>query len=190
MIDCFFGLGANLGDRMTTLAKALELVAHTDGFSLRGVSRVWETAPVGPPQPRYLNAVARVGSMLSARATLKRLLDIEEKLGRIRREKWGPREIDLDLLFYGNAVSPGPIELPHPRLHERAFVLAPLSELAPQLVHPLHGKSVESLLAALGADARAGVQVFGPLRRRLDGPESDLEALPEGEGEAGAAPIV
>ena len=176
MIDCCIGLGANLGDRMATLARAVELLAHEEGFALRALSRAWETDAVGPPQPRYLNAVARVGSMLSPRATLKRLLEMEEKLGRVRREKWGPREIDLDLLFYGNSVASGPIELPHPRLHERAFVLGPLREIAPGLVHPALKKSVDELWLALTDETRAGAKTFGPIRRRLDGPDEMIEA--------------
>jgi 2-amino-4-hydroxy-6-hydroxymethyldihydropteridine diphosphokinase len=190
VIDCFVGLGANLGDRNATLAKAVELLAHEDGFALRQVSRAWETCAVGPPQPRYLNAVARVGSMLSPRATLKRLLEMEEKLGRIRREKWGPRELDLDLLFYGDAVAKGPpgaCELPHPRLHERAFVLGPLRELAPELRHPALRKTVEELWLALPDEARAGAVPLGPIRRRLDGPQEEpLELPPEGAAGGGS----
>lgn len=184
MIEGYVGLGANLGDRMSTLSRALEELAHVEGLSLRAVSRVWESDAVGPPQPRYLNAVAQVGSFLSARAALKRLHEIEEKLGRIRREKWGPREIDLDLLIYGNAVAGPPIELPHPRLHERAFVLGPLRELAPELLHPALRQSVSALWAALPEEARAAAWPIGPLRRRLDGPGEELEIPLEGEAAA------
>jgi 2-amino-4-hydroxy-6-hydroxymethyldihydropteridine diphosphokinase len=188
VIDCFIGLGANLGDRSSALAKAVELLAHEEGFALRAVSRAWESEPVGPPQPRYLNAVARVSSMLSARATMKRLHEMEEKLGRIRREKWGPREIDLDLLFYGDAVAKGPLELPHPRLQERSFVLGPLRELAPVLVHPVSRKSVSELWSSLSPEVRGQAVAVGIIRRRLDGPQDDsLELLPEGAGADGAS---
>ncbi len=176
MIDCFVGLGANLGDRMGTFAHALELLAHADGFSLRAVSLAWESEPMGPPQPRYLNAVARLGSMLSPRATLKLLHELEEKLGRVRREKWGAREIDLDLLLYGELAVRGPVALPHPGLAERAFVLGPLRELAPQLVHPTLKKSIDALWLELSDAARAGARPLGPIRRRLDGPEEPLDA--------------
>ena len=185
MIDCCIGLGANLGDRMGTLTAAVERMAREEAFSLRGVSRVYETEPVGPPQPRFLNLAVRIGSLVSPRATLQRLLAIEEKLGRVRRERWGPREIDLDLLFYGALISPAHsfaaaptvAQIPHPRLHERAFVLAPLAELTPQLLHPLLGRTFGELLAALPEADRAGVRAVGRLRRRLDFGEAD------GEGE-------
>jgi len=188
VIDCFVGLGANLGDRASALAKAVELLAHEEGFALRSVSRAWESEPVGPPQPKYLNAVARVSSMLSARATMKRLHEMEEKLGRIRREKWGPREIDLDLLFYGETIAKGPLELPHPRLHERSFVLGPLRELAPGFVHPISKHSINDLWNHLSPEVRAQAVPLGIIRRRLDGPQDDsLELPPEGAGADGAS---
>ncbi len=191
MIDCFVGLGANLGDRISSLAKAIELLAHEEGFALRQVSRAWESEAVGPVQPKYLNAVARVSSMLSLRATMKRLHEMEEKLGRIRREKWGPREIDLDLLFYGDAVAKGPPGspvVPHPRLHERAFVLGPLRELAAALRHPVLQRSIEELWSSLAPEVRAQAIPLGPIRRRLDGPQDDSPELPaEGAAAEGAS---
>jgi len=183
MIDAFIGLGANLGDRMETLRAAVEELAREPGFLLRGTSRVYETEPVGPPQPRYLNAVARIGTLLSPRVTLRRLLEIEELLGRVRREHWGSREIDLDLLLYGDRiVSEGALRVPHPRLHERAFALVPLAEIAPEAYHPQMARTADELLAALPEADRAGIRLVGPLRRALFEPE------PEGGSDGGPPP--
>src|SRR3954471_16900744 len=104
MIEAFIGLGSNLGDRLANLGQAVDRLAGEPGFSLRRVSLAYETEPVGPPQPRYLNAVAQVGTLLSPRATLQRLQGIEERMGRVRHERWGSREIDLDILLYGDRV--------------------------------------------------------------------------------------
>jgi len=182
VIDAFIGLGANLGDRIESLRAAVEQLAREPGFLLRGTSRVYETEPVGPPQPRYLNAVVKIGTLLSPRTTLRRLLEIEELLGRVRREHWGSREIDLDLLLYGDRiVADGALRVPHPRLHERAFALVPLVEIAADAYHPQMARTAAELLAALPEADRAGVRLIGPLRRSLPEPE------PEG-GPAGGLP--
>ncbi|MEX0755401.1 MAG: 2-amino-4-hydroxy-6-hydroxymethyldihydropteridine diphosphokinase [Actinomycetota bacterium] len=130
-VDAFLGLGANLGDRLATLQAAADRIGATDGIELLGSSRVYETVPVGgPEQPDYLNAVVRVRTSLEPHTLLDALHGIEAALGRERTVRWGPRTIDIDILTYGDAAIDDPdLEVPHPRMHERAFVLVPLLEL-------------------------------------------------------------
>jgi 2-amino-4-hydroxy-6-hydroxymethyldihydropteridine diphosphokinase len=172
VIEAFVALGSNLGDRLANLGAAVELIAREPGFSLRRVSLAYQTEPVGPPQPRYLNAVAQVGSLLTARATLQRLHWIEDQLGRVRREHWGAREIDLDLLLYGDSVVEIP-SVPHPRMHERAFVLVPLAEIAPQAMHPVLKATASELLGRLPLLDRAQVRPWRLIRRPLPEPEQE-----------------
>ena len=151
MTRAYVGLGANLGDREAMLRAALEQLAAEPGVEVVAVSAFRDTAPVGlVDQPRFLNAVAAVETELPARELLERLLGVERRLGRTREgPRFGPRTIDLDLLLYGDAelAEPG-LEVPHPRMHERLFVLEPLAELDPDLVVPGRG-SLAELLAGL-----------------------------------------
>lgn len=141
-------LGSNLGDRSRQLARARERLAERIG-PLQRISQTYETEPVGPAgQPRYLNQVVSLESASDAEDLLAILLDIERELGRKSRERWGPREIDLDLLLCGQEIrTTHRLELPHPRLHERAFVLVPLSEVLPDWRHPRLGLTVTEMLA-------------------------------------------
>jgi 2-amino-4-hydroxy-6-hydroxymethyldihydropteridine diphosphokinase len=151
MRQTYIGLGANLGDREATIRRALELLDEDPEIELAAVSTLRETDPVGyEDQPRFLNGAAALGTELGPRALLERLLAVERRLGRVRSgPRFGPRMIDLDLLLYdGQIVSEPGLEIPHPRLHERAFVLEPLSELDPALEVPGRG-SVQALLAGL-----------------------------------------
>ena len=147
-VEAYVALGSNLGDREMHLATAIEALRAHPEVRVEAVSTRYETAPIGPPpQGPYLNAVVRLRTRLAPRALLARLLEIEVAAGRVRRgQRWGARSLDLDLLFYGSLTLDEPgLCVPHPRLHERAFVLEPLCELAPRLVHPLLGQTVEEL---------------------------------------------
>ncbi|HEY6962918.1 MAG TPA: 2-amino-4-hydroxy-6-hydroxymethyldihydropteridine diphosphokinase [Gaiellaceae bacterium] len=140
----YVGLGSNLGDREGTIRRAAELIGA------RRVSPVIETEPWGyESQPRFLNAVAEVETALAARQFLDHLLDVERRLGRERvGPRWGPRTIDLDLLLFGDeTISEPGLEVPHPRLHERLFVLEPLANLAPERKIPGNGTVAEALAA-------------------------------------------
>jgi 2-amino-4-hydroxy-6-hydroxymethyldihydropteridine diphosphokinase len=142
------GLGSNLGDREAAISGALErLLAR--GFSPKRRSSLWLTEPVGgPPQGWFVNAVVAGETALGPEALLEACLATESEMGRVRGERNGPRTIDLDILFYGDVRCQRPgLVLPHPRLHERRFVLAPLAEVAPGLVHPVLGLTAAELLA-------------------------------------------
>ena len=133
----YLGLGSNLGDRLGNLQAAVEGLHQADGIRVVASSRVWETAPVGPPQPDYLNAVVRVETDLSPADLLAACRRVEDALGRVRRERWGARTIDVDvLLFDARTVDEPDLVVPHPRLTERAFVVVPLLELDPDPILP------------------------------------------------------
>jgi 2-amino-4-hydroxy-6-hydroxymethyldihydropteridine diphosphokinase len=130
----FLGLGANLGDRLATLQRAVDLLAE-HGVRAIASSRIWATAPIGGPddQPEFLNAVIEIepGALEPARV-LAAAHDVEAALGRVRNERWGPRTIDIDVLLWGDLVrDTAELTVPHPRLHERAFVVLPLLDLDP-----------------------------------------------------------
>ena len=151
MTRAYVGLGANVGERERTLRAAVDALASEDGIEVEAVSTLRETEPVGVgDQPPFLNGALALETSLAARELLQRLLAVEERFGRVRIPgEHGPRTIDLDLLLYGDETLDEPgIVLPHPRLHERRFVLEPLAELAPGLVVPGRG-SVESLLTGV-----------------------------------------
>jgi 2-amino-4-hydroxy-6-hydroxymethyldihydropteridine diphosphokinase len=161
----FVSLGSNLGDRAALLAFAVEALQSNPQIHVEAVSAVYETDPIGPPPQRaYLNAVVRLRTRLDPRALLEGLLAIEERAGRTRsgvRDE--PRLLDLDLLLYDALLLDLPgLVVPHPRLHERAFALEPLCDLAADLVHPGRGESIASL--ARRVRDPGAVRRLGPLR--------------------------
>src|SRR5438093_3823872 len=157
----YLGLGSNLGDRLANLQRAVGLLAAQPAVEVRRSSRVYETDPVGgPPQPDYLNAVVGVETSLSPRDLLEACLGVERRMGRVRSERWGPRVIDVDLLTYDEKDIREPdLVVPHPRMHERAFVLVPLMELDPD---PVLAGGRQLSTFRLGPTAVLGVRPFAP----------------------------
>jgi len=156
----YLGLGANVGDRRANLRMALARLQTL--ARLEEVSSLYETQPQGvSDQPLFFNAVCRVSTGLEPQALLRFLKNLEWEIGRRPGgQTWGPRPIDLDILLYGDRVVDAPeLKVPHPRLAERAFVLMPLAELAPELRHPLLGKTMKELLASVGQE---GVKRIAP----------------------------
>jgi len=146
----WIGLGANLGDRLGTLERAVRWLDATSGVEVQRVSTWRDTPPMGPPQPTYLNGVVRVLTAFSPMEMLTILRQLEVAAGRVRTVRWGPRTLDLDLLFIEGLILETPeLVLPHPGIPERRFVLEPLCELDPDFVHPVLDRPLSDLLEAL-----------------------------------------
>jgi len=152
-VKAFIGLGSNLGDREANLRQALEHLALAPETAVVRASSLYDTEPVGAlDQPHFLNAVAQVETQLTPRQLLWNLMLIERRLGRVRTQRWGPRTLDLDLLLYEDLViDEDDLQVPHPELTKRSFVLVPLVELEPMLLHPATGETMLALLQKLGA---------------------------------------
>ena len=153
----YIGLGANLGNREGNIRGALAMLVDLEVGRVPRVSRLVEFEPVGGPpgQPKYLNGAALVETELSPFDLLEALKIVESEVGRIERERWAAREIDLDILLYDDLVLDIPLlVIPHPRMCEREFVLRPLSEIAPDVVHPVAGKTIREIYADLRAGRR------------------------------------
>jgi 2-amino-4-hydroxy-6-hydroxymethyldihydropteridine diphosphokinase len=143
---CAIGLGSNLGDSLAILTGAIERLKLHPQIELLAVSSWYLTAPIGPPQPDYLNGCATVETSLTPLDLLSVLQSIEAEFGRLRQEVWGARTLDLDLLLYGDRMIDSPtLQIPHPYMCERAFVLVPLAEIAPTRIEPKSGESIATL---------------------------------------------
>jgi 2-amino-4-hydroxy-6-hydroxymethyldihydropteridine diphosphokinase len=140
-------LGSNIGDSQAILEAAIETLTQTPGIYLEARSNWYETKAVGPPQPDYLNGCVTLQVEMLPQQLLKILLGIEQQFGRVRQERWGPRMLDLDLLLFDDFIVDTPnLQIPHPRMRDRAFVLVPLAEIAPDWIEPVSGCVIKELL--------------------------------------------
>jgi len=151
MERAFIGVGSNMGDGAENCLQAFQRMEKLPKTSIAGRSDLYLTQPQGMQnQEWFVNGVALLDTGLPARELLGRLMEVEEAMGRVREERWGPRVMDLDLLLYGNEViREAGLIVPHPRMHERRFVMVPMAQIAPDLVHPLLGLSMAVLLGQL-----------------------------------------
>jgi 2-amino-4-hydroxy-6-hydroxymethyldihydropteridine diphosphokinase len=155
-IPVALALGSNLGDSLVILTTALDILATTEDITLKKASSWYQTVPVGPPQPDYLNGCAVLETRLEPLELLEILLKIETQFGRIRKERNGPRTLDLDILLFDDLILESPkLQIPHPRMMERAFVLVPLAEIAPDWREPVSGKMIAQLVQTINC---SGVQ--------------------------------
>ncbi len=151
MSRVFVGIGSNEGDRLEHISRAIQLLGRTLGVQVSRMATIYDTEPLGPPQPEYLNTVVELDTTLSPQQLLEALKLLERQLGRVpSTQHWSPRVIDLDILLYDDRILNEPaLTIPHPRMHERRFVLEPLAQLAPHVAHPILKQTIAELLAAL-----------------------------------------
>lgn len=163
MTTTYIALGSNMGDRLNYLEKALSCFKQYHQLELKKASSVYETPPWGKTdQSPFLNCVLEIDTSFTPQMLLETLREIERQLGRERKEKWGPRTIDLDILLYGDEIiNTTDLTIPHPRMSQRAFVMIPLIEIAPDLIHPVFKKTMKELADLL---PKENMPVFGQLK--------------------------
>ncbi len=163
MPEAIIGLGTNMGDRRTNLTRAAEALSKLERTSVKKVSHVYETEPVGfEEQGKFLNCVAAIATCLEPTELLQNLLGIEKDMGRVRTVRWGPRVIDMDILLYeGVTIRTAELEIPHPRMWQRAFVLVPLKDVIAATCFTELSERIDAALAACGD--RNGVRLYGDL---------------------------
>ena len=160
MTKCAIALGSNLGNSFDILENSLQGLANTPGIDLIATSSFYQTKPIGPPQPDYLNGCAVLEVQQKPEELLTILQSIELQFGRVRTEKWGARTLDLDLILYEDLVVNTPqLTIPHPRLQDRAFVLVPLAEIAPNWIEPVSKKAIAQLAKEVDC---TGVKLINP----------------------------
>jgi 2-amino-4-hydroxy-6-hydroxymethyldihydropteridine diphosphokinase len=168
VMKIILGLGGNVGDVRSAFDRAVSALGECPGVAVRDRSSLWRTAAIGPEQPNYLNAAIMVSVETSPRDLLSLCHHIEAAAGRDRRAevRWGPRTLDLDLLIADTMICRGPLlELPHPRLAERAFALVPAAEVAPEWIHPLEGRTLAELAEKVRPETPEGIGLVGPWSR-------------------------
>ena len=158
-IICFIGLGSNVGDPVLNCLESIKRISLFGHIRISNQSSLYRTEPVGlKEQEWFVNGVIEIKTKYKASTLLKILQQVEDDMGRIRGEKWGPRTIDLDILFYGQEIiKEKNLLIPHPELHKRRFVLIPMSEIAPYVIHPAFGISVKGLLSRLQDESRVQI---------------------------------